>query len=191
MITCKPIEECAGYKSLLASVDRDEGPNKSRRMDHDYRGKLAWVVDRAKHYGEKLGVDPSAILDAWESNRDYWYMNYYQNGNQPLIDASKIRVFETVEDLKAEIFGKAGFRCPACSGVSTSPYRCNSGLKRKSIKGKKEVTEVCDWKVYGLFMELGKGAFVFVKSELRGERIFMPIHWEPIAAPSSLEPATL
>ena len=182
MITCDPIEECAGYKSLLESVDRDEGPNKSRKMDHDYRGKLAWVVDRAKHYGENLGVDPCAILDAWEEKRDYWYMNYYQNGNQPLIDASYVRVFETVEDLKAEIFGKGGFRCPACGGVSNSPYRCDSGLKRKSIKGKKEVTEVCDWKVYGLFMELGKGAFVFVKSELRGERIFMPIHWESAAA---------
>lgn len=37
---------------------------------------------------------------------------------------------------------------------------------------------VCDWKVYGLFKDLGKGVFVYCKNEIRGERIFMPVEWE-------------
>jgi len=36
----------------------------------------------------------------------------------------------------------------------------------------------CDWKVYGLFKDLGKGVYIFVKEKMRGETIFKPIAWE-------------
>jgi hypothetical protein len=177
-VTCEPIEECAGFKKLLAAVEHDEATDhdfKTRgRYFHDYRGKLLWTVERAKHYAEKLSLDPAALLDQWESKRSYWYMNYYQDANQPRIDAANVRVFETVEDCTLAL-GRQGFRCPACGGVSKSPHACNSGLMRQTLKGKQEV---CDWKVYGLFADLGKGVYVFVKQELRGELIFMPIAWE-------------
>lgn len=162
------IENCDGYRRLLAAVVKDEGPD-GTRQHHDYRGKLKWVLDRAHHYAEKTGLNTDDILDAWEKERSYWYMNYYQDCNQPQIVAEKVRVFETTDELVKSI-GAAGFRCPRCAGVSKSPYACDSGFE---IEG-----SVCDWKVYGLFRDLGQGVFVFVKGELRGETIFMPLAWE-------------
>jgi hypothetical protein len=177
-VTCDPIEECAGYKKLLAAVEHDETTDhdfKTRgRYFHDYRAKLLWTVERAKHYAEKLSLDPAALLDQWESKRTYWYMNYYQDANQPRMDAGHVRVFETAEELNSSI-GEFKFRCPACGGVTGNPYTCNSGKKVDGDRGRKKV---CDWKVYGLFADLGKGVYVFVKQELRGELIFMPIAWE-------------
>lgn len=51
---------------------------------HKYCDKYRWVMDRAKHYSEQSGKPVDHILKVWEENRDYWYMNYYQEGNQPL-----------------------------------------------------------------------------------------------------------
>lgn len=154
------IEECNGYKSLVTAVESDE---KRHANFHDYKGKLAWVVERAKHYAEKTGLEATAILDQWEKDRDYWYMNYYQECNQPQITTERCRVFETTDEL-LESIGKSGFRCPACNEVSRSPYECD--------------VAPCDWKVYGLFGHMGKGISVFCKDQLRGNAIFMPIAWE-------------
>ena len=41
-------------------------------------------MDRAKHYSEQSGKSVEHILKVWEENRTYWYMNYYQECNQPL-----------------------------------------------------------------------------------------------------------
>ena len=184
----------SGYESLKAAALRDcdtpracgcfnpEGCNREnpaigkygdpgfKRCDHRYCDKFKWVINQAQHYGEKLGLPWEEILDAWEAQRNYWYMNYYQECNQPTIGSENVRVFETLDDLKAAI-GSGGFRCPCCGGVSTSPYACNSGVIRSDKK-------VCDWKVYGFLRGLGKDVFVYCKAELRGERMFFPILWE-------------
>ena len=161
------IEECAGYKSLLDSVEHDE---KTQPKVHDYRAKFRWVLARASNYAEKTGLDAADILDGWEKQRDYWYMNYYQDVNQPEIKDDNVRVFETSKDLLAAI-GKHEFRCPMCGGVANNPYRCTSG---KFLDAK----DVCDWKAYGLLGTLGKGVSVFVKEKLKVETIFMPLAWE-------------
>ena len=161
------IEECEGYKKILAAVERDE--EKSPHF-HDYRGKLNWVIERAKHYSEKTGIPESDILDSWEKGRSYWYMNYYQECNQPRLDSEKGRIFETQDELLQSI-GNYGFRCPMCGGVSMSPYKCTSG--NEMSKG-----QVCDWNVGGLLRDLGKGVFIFVKDKMRGETIYMPLAWE-------------
>lgn len=165
-LVASPSLDCEGYRKLLASVERDEA-----RGDkwHDYRGKLAWAIDRAKHYAEKTGLTPETILDAWESKRDYWYMNYYQESCQPEIKADQVKVFETVADL-LESVGNTGFRCPACKGVSKSPYECTTGIKTAG--------EVCDWQVYDLFGHIGRGISVFVKEKVAVQSIFMPVAWE-------------
>lgn len=168
-----PVLDCEGYRKLLAAVESDEA--KSPR-GNEYRAKFAWAIARAKHYAEKTGLTPEAILDSWEKRRDYWFLNFYQEANQPEIKADRVRIFETVEDLLKSI-GSAGFRCPSCCGVSKSPYECNSG--------KKAYGKICDWKVYGLFGHMGKGIAVFVKEKFALENLFMPIAWE-IEAP---EPA--
>ena len=168
--TDNPIYQSEAYKGLLAEVEEN-----AKNNFHDYRGKLAWIVERAIHYAEKTGLSAVDILTAWEEKRSYWYMNYYQEANQPKISGDSVRVFETVEDMTASI-GKSGFRCPYCKGVSKSPYECDSGVKvtLSNKKGK----HPCNWKVYGLFGAMGRGVYVFVKSALRGENIFVPIAWE-------------
>jgi len=130
------------------------------------------VIDRAKHYSHVTDVPIVNILNAWEKHRGYWYMNYYQDGNQPkLHKGCNIFVYDTTLET-AELLEK-GFRCPACGGVSTDPSKCNSGKKMSFSK-----SGICDWKVYGFFGDLGKGAYIFIKEKARGTRIFMPIAFE-------------
>ena len=140
------------------------------KCTHKYCDTFKWIIDRAKHYEEKTGISWEEILDSWEENRSYWYMNYYQEANQPKIEGDKVRVFNTIEDLH-EAIGDKGFRCPSCGGITTNPYECNSGLEM--AKGK-----TCNWKVYGLFGGLGKEVFVYVKEKVHGNKIFMPVAWE-------------
>jgi hypothetical protein len=164
---------CEGYRKLQEAVAKD----KLRDCGHDYAAKLTWIVERSKHYAEKTGLTPEAILDAWESRRNYWYMNYYQESCQPKIDDGSVRVFETVQDFIDSV-GTAGFRCPFCKGVSKSPYKCDAGTLVKLMNSKGKKKEPCDWKVYGLFGHLGQGISVFVKDKMAIEKIFMPIAWE-------------
>lgn len=177
-----------GYEKLKSAVERDcngsgacacfnpdgcdkpSGKHDGKHCSHKYCDKFAWAVSRAKHYAEKTGLPWESVLDSWEADRDYWYMNYYQEAAQPKIGDGDVKVFETLPDLLASV-GSAGFRCPNCGGVSSNPYECDSGLKGSEGK-------VCDWKVYGLFRDLGKGVFVYCKDQLRGNRIFMPLAWE-------------
>ena len=140
------------------------------KCTHKYCDKFKWVIDRAKQYADKTGLNWEDILNKWEEDRDYWYMNYYQECNQPSMTGSTVKIFDSLEDLRKSI-GNRGFRCPCCGGVSTSPYECNSGIKRSD-------GTICNWKSYGLFKTLGKGASVFVKDQLHGETFFMPVAWE-------------
>ena len=137
---------------------------------HKYCDKFKWVIDRANHYAEKIGLDPINILNAWESQRSYWYMNFYQDSKQPEIKEGNVRVFDTINDLSLSM-GDQGFRCPACKGIASSPYECDSGLEMS--KGR-----ICDWKTYGFLGTLGKGVSVFVKEKIAVQTIFMPIAWE-------------
>lgn len=166
------INEIKFNKKISESVQKDIENNEDMR---DVEKKVQWIVDRAKNYGKKMKLNWKDILNAWEEDRSYWYMNYYQDANQPLIEG-KVKVFNTVEDM-LKVIGKK-FRCPCCNEISTNPYTCNSGKELETGKGKKKKTMVCDWKVYGLLGDLGKGLFVYCKDKLRGETIFMPISLE-------------
>lgn len=174
------LEECKGYKRLKESVEWDIKNTKNQdcffhadgccckdkpvKCFHKYCDKFKWVIDRVNHYAEKTGCSAADILNTWEKDRDYWYMNYYQDGNQPKID--KVRVFETNEEALKSIGDK--FRCPNCKGISTSPTNCNSGVV---INGKP-----CDWKSYGLF-PFGT-VKTFVKKPMHLSTHFMPVNWE-------------
>lgn len=173
------IEECEGYKQLRKAILDD---SKSGRTEEERMKKLHFAVDRAKHYEAKTGISASEILTAWEKARSYWYMNYYQDSKQPLIEGELVRVFETTEELVKSI-GKGGFRCPHCNGITPDPYECRSGIRLQLLNSDKK-SEICNWKVYGLFGALGKGVFVFVKKELRGENLFMPLAWENAVTPA-------
>lgn len=136
---------------------------------HKYCDKLSWIKAKAKEYGAFLNVDWLDIIESWESKRSYWYMNYYQEMNQPNLNNNSIWVFDTISDLNNSIKNKQ-FRCPHCKGITTDAYECNSGIQVNN--------KICDWKVYGLFRDLGKGSYIFIKEKLQGQRIFMPVDWE-------------
>lgn len=161
------LEKCEGYLKLRKIADRNiEGGWEQERVNP----KFDWVIQRAEHYAEKLNLPIDDILIAWADSCNYSFMNYFQDANQPEIKGDKVKVFDTVEQMIKSISEKK-FRCPACKGVSTNPYECNSGDEMS--KGK-----TCDWKVYGLFGGLGKGAYIYIKDKLKGENIFMPLSWE-------------
>lgn len=125
--------------------------------------KFKWAIDRAKQYGEKLGIPWKEVVQSWEEDRNYWYMNYYQECNQPKIDSKNVFVFESAEEMREKVGTE--FICPCCKGISTNPYECNSGIKTKDDK-------VCDWKSYGLFQfDL---AFIYCKKERKSTKCFMP-----------------
>lgn len=129
----------------------------------EYCRKFRWAIDRAKHYGEKLGIPWKEIIQSWDSDRRYWYMNYYQECNQPKIDSDNVFVFESVEEMRKKVGTE--FVCPCCKEVSTDPYECNSG--KTLSNGKK-----CDWKAYGLLQfDL---AFIYCKAERKSTKCFMP-----------------
>lgn len=155
---------CKFYEPSCEDYLREYG-NTGKSCEHncEYCDKFRWVVDRAKHYESKLDIPWMEILKGWEDDRDYWFLNYYQEADQPLIDNKDVFVFDTIDDLYEKCGNK--FICPACKGISTDPYECNSD---KKIKGKK-----CDWKSYGLFQfDL---AYVYVKSLRKGNKIFKPV----------------
>jgi len=196
-IDWKKVSNSSGYKKLKASVIHDihdrgnrqsichkfspTGCNKKRHeyvdgrcyvrgCSHAYCNKFKWIIDRAKHYSYHLGIPLETVLDTWEKDRGYWYMNYYQDGNQPKITGIEVKVFETVEDFQKTVANK-GFRCPRCGGVSKNPQTCTIG--KLMSKNKK-----CDWKSYGLFGHLGKGITVYIKTNGIPIPIFKPIVYE-------------
>lgn len=155
------IEELKGM--ARDSWSGEIGENRAIELERYLKSKL-------EEYSNILGIPQEEILKSWEEDRTYSAINYYQEANQPTINSERVRVFDTVEKMLKAI-DKQEFRCPSCEGISTNPYECNSG--ELAHEGGK-----CDWKVYGLFGDLGKGVYVYVKDKLKGESIFMPLCWE-------------
>ena len=170
----KKLSKHKGYQSLKKSVIKDcmggegcfniNGCDKAGRTQcfHSYCNKFKWVIDRAKHYAYKTGIDIGDIIDSWEEGRTYWYMNYYQESNMPRLNAEYVLVFDTLIQFKDAVRICPGFRCPACKKVTKDPYKC----------------EHCDWKAYGLLGTLGKGVYVFIKEKMKGANIFYPVAFE-------------
>ena len=132
----KKLVDCEGYKKLSKSVKYDcdkvekcFNPNgcdkETIKCFHHYCDKFKWILERVKHYAEKTGLTEIEILNSWEKRRDYWYMNYYQDANQPKIKGDVVKIFNTKKELQESLNGK-GFRCPNCKGISKNPYECNS-----------------------------------------------------------------
>lgn len=122
-------------------------------------GRLVWAVERAGKTAALFGLDWRDVLAKWESGRRGWYMNYYQDANQPDPEgfSGEMRAFRTVAELHDAV-GDAGFICPSCGKTSMSPYVCPE----------------CGWNSGGFFGTCGRGCWVFVADEARWEEIFMP-----------------
>lgn len=144
------------------------------KFDDDKRflDQLQWIKDMVKHYSETLGFSEDDIIEKLEEKRTYWSANYYQEYNQPRLDKNVV-IFDTFDDFM-KVFPSHKFRCSICGGITTNPYECNSGVKRKDGK-------ICDWKVWGLLK--GHDGFRFtIKDKFlenpRIDDIFKPIELE-------------
>lgn len=153
-------ESCKSYLESYGDTNADCGHN------CEYCEHFKWAINRAKHYEEKLGIPWKEVLKSWEDDRSYWFLNYYQDCNQPPIESENVFIFENVAELK-EKCGKQ-FICPNCEGISTDPYECNSG----KLVGRKR----CDWKSYGL-LQFGL-CFCYCKEERKGTHIFVPVAFQ-------------
>ena len=86
-IDWKYIATTPGYKSLKAAYIKDVMGN--QRYERPMRNKaeflrhFKWVIGRALHYAHIFGLPLDFILDSWEDNRTYWWLNYYQESRQP------------------------------------------------------------------------------------------------------------
>lgn len=160
-----------GYESLKASVLADiekesrgckqfhpEGCPSKGECFHNYCDKFSWTIDRAKHYGEKTGEQWENILDAWEKDRDYWYMNYYQESNQPII-SNIDRIFDNLKEVKKSI--GSSFICPNCKQIVNDPRSCSS----------------CEWSAGGFLGTMCNGATFYVKETKLRYEIFWPVAW--------------
>lgn len=167
-----------GLESLTAEyyrcLEREPG-----RKD-EWRQKYEWALARAQQYADRLGTDRETVLAAWEEDRDYWYVNYYQESNQPDL-AGKIGAV-TLAEWRAEgerLYGKEQldwrFRCPACGHVQTMRQFKEAGLNpqlaylncasRHNLGGKAD----CKWTIGGL---LRVGGRYVIDAKFRPRLIF-------------------
>lgn len=126
-----------------------------------YCNKYKWTLERAEHYAAIMGMSKEEVIESWEESRSYWYMNYYQDANQPLLNGENVKVFKTPEELRASVQPELGFICPSCHEVSKMGRECH----------------LCGWKAWGLLRTLGKGFDVFTMKPFRQSHIFRPIAW--------------
>jgi hypothetical protein len=127
---------------------------------HDYCAKYKWVIERANHYAEKTGKTVDEVMKIWETDRRYWYMNYYQECNQPLLNSESIINYEDwISELKSR-FGedskKWAFKCPNCGNVQTVQDFVDNGLEEYkdyvyfNCIGRYIKDKGCDWTMGGL-----------------------------------------
>lgn len=126
----KKISNSDGYKSLKTDVLKDCKGNcfningcsdikaMSSKCSHRYCNKFRWVIDRAKHYSYKLNLSIEDVLNIWERKRRYWYMNYYQEYNQPKLN-DNILIIDDINHFKSGYF-----RCSVCNIIINDHKKC-------------------------------------------------------------------
>jgi hypothetical protein len=123
---------------------------------------------RLENYHQITGIPKNIILIAFEKARNVNTVNFYQESKFPLLE--NVHVFDTLEDYK-KAFPSGKYICPKCEKESTDPYECSQ--------------EKCDWNVYGMFGDLGKGIKVIVKDNFLEHpvpmNIFKPIELVTVA----------
>lgn len=147
---------------------------------HGYCDKYKWVLERAKHYAEKTGKTVEEIITIWETDRTYWYMNYYQDCNQPLLTAESIINYDDwIAELKNR-FGddakKWAFKCPNCGNIQTIQDFIDNEIEKPEDKvyfsciGRYVKNKGCNWTLGGLFkihkISVMKDALIFPVFEM-------------------------
>ena len=94
-IDWKAVAQSPGYRSLKAAYTHDTQKagqhTRPMRDKAEFYSKFQWVIGRAKHYAERQGRSLEDVLNDWEAKRNYWWLNYYQEGQQPKLPSGKSR----------------------------------------------------------------------------------------------------
>lgn len=154
-----------GIESLRESVAKDIIDSKRyerpMRGKHEFLRKYRWILRRADQYAKAFGSTRLEVLAAWESKRRYWYMNFYQECNQPEIKIDgKMRVLkfgDWMNELK-EKFGNDSaqwkFKCPSCGhiqcGADFEAIGQDRGNASFNCIGRHKKGVGCDWSLGGL-----------------------------------------
>lgn len=153
-----------GYDSFKSELDYwcQREPERS----DEWRRKFEWVLQRAQQYADFCHTERDKVLAAWEEDRTYWFVNYYQECNQPDLQANTGlfgKKIVTLDEWMAEgqrLFGEDRldwrFRCPMCGHIQTGrqfqdagkdPHRAYFNCaSRFGLGGKKN----CKWTTGGL-----------------------------------------
>lgn len=149
-----------GYESLMAAYQHDI--DKSWRSKEELKTKLDWVLLRAKQYADHCHVTRDDVLSAWEERRDYWWLNFYQDANQPDLSnaGNKVMTLAEWEEEGKCRFGDDQldwkFKCPACGHIQSMREFKEAGLEphlaylhcasRHGLGGRED----CKWTIGGL-----------------------------------------
>lgn len=153
-----------GYDSLVAEYEywAQREPGRAE----EWKEKVRWALVRAQQYADRLGVDREKVLEGWEERRDYWYVNFYQEANQPDLSGREVVTLAEWEAEGERLYGKERldwrFRCPACGHVQTprefkaagqSPHAAYLNCaSRFGLGGRQD----CKWTIGGLLKVGGR-----------------------------------
>ena len=113
-----------GYASLMEAYNQDL--KEKSRSKEELDTKLKWVLDRADAYAEACKVKRDDVLKAWETKRNYWWLNFYQDCNQPdpaRMKGTPVVLFEDWMKEGIRLYGPNmldwRFKCPMCGHVQS------------------------------------------------------------------------
>ena len=84
-IDWKAVAASPGYKSMKATVaeEAQQSARRKRVPDIRYQQVFEFAINRAKHYSHVTGISIENILNAWEEQRTYSFLNYYDTYRKP------------------------------------------------------------------------------------------------------------
>jgi hypothetical protein len=143
-IDWKHLSTTKGYKSLKAACAHDIREN--LRDKKASLKKFNWVICRAKSYAHNEKVSIDVILDRWEENRSYWWLNYYQDCNQPKIATKKVLksrgIKGQIKDAKHGFWSKhdteQGIKNHVCRIIRSFQMAASNKTKPRWTKRRKE-----------------------------------------------------
>ena len=94
-IDWKALSKSPGYISLKSAYIKDvmkatKRPNPMRKKEELLK-LFNWVIARAQHYAHHHQTRIDLVLLGWETDRTFWWLNYYQEGRQPKLPSGRPR----------------------------------------------------------------------------------------------------
>jgi len=138
-------------------------------------GCIKFISERIPQYSNIIGKSDLEFLTTYAKARRVNYTNWFNDSYLP--DLSNVIILDTIQSFRDK-FPSGKYICPCCDGETTDYQECNSGIE---VDGRK-----CNWKVYGLFGDLGKGVRVIIKDKMdefpRPVAMFKPIELAEITS---------